>query len=126
MITFKSTGDFSKTYRFLKKKRPEKIEKILTRYAKEGLVALIDATPKRTGLTSQSWSYKIESIDGNWRLSYYNDNLNHGVSIVYMLVYGHATRGGTYVEGYDFITPAIQSVLDKIVERAWEEVTSDE
>lgn len=125
MIKFKHTGDFSKTYKFLRKDRVTEIRKILTRYGEYGVIALSEATPKDTGKTSQSWHYRIEGSRDKYTLYWYNDNDNHGVSIVYLLVYGHATRGGTYIEGYDFVTPAIKPILESIANDSWKEVTSE-
>lgn len=123
MITFKHKGDFSKTIKYLKDvKQPIKIE-ILERFAKEGVKALSSATPIESGLTADSWDYKITSNENGASITFNNSNINKNVPIAIILQYGHGTGTGGWVEGRDYINPAIQPVFDKIVEEAWKEVT---
>lgn len=123
MITFKHKGDFSKTIKYLKDvKQPIKIE-ILERFAKEGVKALSSATPIESGLTADSWDYQITSNKNGASIKFNNSNINKNVPIAIILQYGHGTGTGGWVEGRDYINPAIQPVFDKIVEEAWKEVT---
>lgn len=55
-------------------------------------------------------------------LVFYNTNTNKGIPIVILLQYGHATSGGGYVEGIDFINPALKPIFDRIADEAWKEV----
>lgn len=122
MITFKQKGDFSKITSYLvKAKKPVKVS-LLEKYGKEGVAALEAATPFDSGLTSKSWQYTVSVTDGRAVLSFYNTNIQNGVPIAVILQYGHATRNGGWVEGRDYINPAIQPVFDKLANEAWREV----
>lgn len=123
MITFRQKGDFSKLTRYLE--RVNKAAKIsdLDKYGREGVAALASATPVDTGKTASSWNYKIEHKNGSIAIVFNNTNINEGVPIAIILQYGHGTRNGGWVEGRDYINPAIQPIFDKITENAWREVT---
>ena len=123
MITFRQKGDFSKVTRYLE--RVNKAAKIsdLDKYGREGVAALASATPVDTGLTASSWYYVIETENGRTKINFCNSNIQSGVPIAIILQYGHATRNGGWVEGRDYINPAIQPIFDKIVNNAWREVT---
>lgn len=123
MISFRHKGDFSKTTEFLKGIKEKNFLKDLDKYGREGVAALASATPVDTGLTASSWYYTIETEDGRVRLNFLNSNIQSGVPIAIILQYGHATRNGGWVEGRDYINPAIQPIFDKIVNNAWREVT---
>ena len=122
-ITFTSKGDFSNTFRFLEKAKQAARIKILDRYGREGVEALRDATPIDSGLTANSWYYEIERKHNSVTISFNNSNIQNGVPIAIILQYGHGTRNGGWVEGRDYINPAIQPIFDKMAEKAWEEVT---
>lgn len=122
MITFRQKGDFSKLTCFLEKSKEAVKLGDLDRYGKEGVAALKSATPVDTGLTANSWSYKIERGNGSVSISFNNSNINNGVPIAIILQYGHGTRNGGWVEGRDYINPAIQPIFDEIVNNAWKEV----
>ena len=122
-ISFSSKGDFSKTIKFLNKVKNVKINNILSKYGKIGVNALSQATPKDSGVTSRSWNYKIEVNNDNASIVWYNTNVVKGVNIAVILQYGHGTRNGGWVEGRDYINPAMKPVFDKIADGAWEEVT---
>lgn len=123
MISISQKGDFSKLTSFLE--RMKNIIKIgdLDKYGREGVAALSAATPKDSGLTANSWYYEIERGKDSVSISFYNSNVNKGVPIAIILQYGHGTRNGGYVEGIDYINPAIQPIFNKIAEDAWKEVT---
>lgn len=122
MITFRQKGDFSKADKFFE--RLKEVAKLsdLDRYGREGVAALASATPVDTGLTASSWSYDIEHREGSTRIIFKNSNIQNGVPIAIILQYGHGTRNGGWVEGRDYINPAIQPVFDKIADDAWKEV----
>ncbi|CAK7008576.1 MAG: hypothetical protein EUB_01602 [Eubacterium sp.] len=124
MITFKHSGDFSKTISFLNKTKEKDFRKILDRYGKLGVSALSSATPTDTGLTAASWHYEIEGAKGSSTITFYNSNIQNGVPIAIILQYGHGTRNGGWVNGRDYINPAIQPVFDKITADAWKEVAT--
>ena len=123
MISISQKGDFSKLTGFLE--RMKNVIKIgdLDKYGREGVAALSAATPKESGLTANSWYYEIERSKDSVSISFHNSNVNKGVLIAIIFQYGHATRNGGYVEGIDYINPAIQPLFNKIAEDAWEEVT---
>lgn len=123
MISFRHQGDFSKSTKFLENaKRAVKL-KDLDRFGREGVAALASATPIDTGLTANSWRYKIEQTRDSVTISFDNTNIQNGVPIAIILQYGHGTRNGGWVEGRDYINPAIQPIFDKIADNAWREVT---
>ena len=123
MIGFRQKGDFSKTVKYFQKLKNAHIIKILERYGQEGVAALASATPVDTGLTASSWYYKVEVQNTSASLIFCNSNVNRGIPIAIILQYGHGTGTGGWVEGRDYINPAIQPIFDKIVEQAWGEVT---
>lgn len=125
MIRFNSKGDFSKATRYFKKALvASDVSGILDKYGKRGVSALAASTPVDSGLTASSWYYKVQSSRSNATLMFYNSNINNGVPIAIILQYGHGTGTGGWVEGRDYINPAIQPIFDEIVEEAWKEVTS--
>lgn len=123
VIKFRHKGDFSKTNRFLERAKEAVRLGDLDKYGREGAAALASATPVESGLTASSWYYKIERKDGIIRISFHNSNIQNGVPIAVILQYGHGTGTGGWVEGRDYINPAIRPLFDKIVKDAWREVT---
>lgn len=123
MIEFKQKGDFTKLNRYFE--RMKEVVKIgdLDKYGKEGVAALSAATPVDTGKTANSWSYKIKRQNGSVSIDFYNSNFSNGVPIAIILQYGHTTNNGGWVQGRDYINPAIQPIFDKIAKNAWKEVT---
>ena len=123
MIKFRQKGDFSKLTHYLEKVK--EIVKLgdLDKYGREGVAALASATPVDTGLTASSWRYEIQHRNDSVSIAFYNDNIQNGVPIAIVLQYGHGTRNGGYVQGRDYINPAIKPIFDKITEDAWKEVT---
>ena len=121
MISLTSKGDFRKTEKFMKNARTKKLLSILKQYGEEGVAALMVATPLDTGRTASSWRYEIKVENNCIRLVFHNDNIQNGVPIAIILQYGHGTGTGGWVEGRDYINPAIQPVFDKIANSAWKE-----
>lgn len=124
MIRITSKGNFDKTFRFLKKMSSFKVAKILERYGDMGVSALAAATPVDSGTTASSWSYEIVTSGEDATIYWTNDNQNKGVYIAVILQFGHGTGTGGYVQGVDYINPAIRPVFDKIAEEAWMEVVN--
>ena len=124
-ISFSSKGDFSKTIKFLNKVKNVKINNILSKYGEIGVNALSQATPKDSGVTSRSWNYKIEVNNDNAYIVWYNTNVVKGVNIAVILQYGHGTRNGGWVEGRDYINPAMKPIFDKIADQVWKEVINN-
>lgn len=123
MIKFRQKGDFSKLTSFLEKTKEAVRLGDLDKYGREGVAALASATPVDSGLTANSWYYEITNKNGSATISFFNSNIQNGVPIAIILQYGHATGTGGYVQGRDYINPAIQPIFDKIADEAWKEVT---
>ena len=129
MIQFIHKGDFKKIEAFLAnglKFRPA-IRAILNRYGQKGVDALKEFTPKDTGKTADSWTYKIvEGPNRVLKIEWHNTNLgNDWAPIAILLQYGHATGNGGWVEGRDYINPAIDSIFHRMADEAWEEVNHE-
>lgn len=122
MITFGQKGDFSKLFKFLEKAKEAVKLGDLDKYGQEGVAALASATPVDTGLTSKSWSYEIIRKNGSVSISFNNSNIQNGVQIAVIMQYGHGTRNGGWVQGRDYINPAIRSIFDRIANDAWKEI----
>ena len=123
MIVVKHRGSFNKTEKFLRRITNMEYKHILEKYAQEGVAALAAATPMDSGLTASSWGYEIRVSRGRYAITWTNSNINDGVNIAVILQYGHGTRNGGWVQGRDYINPAIQPVFDKIANELWREVT---
>ena len=123
-ITFETKGDFKFTMRFLKKISSRAFYKKLEDYAKEGVEALSNATPKKTGDLAMRYSYEINVGLDSTTITWYNDKLINGESLVLMLNYGHGTRNGGWVNGLNFIDPAMAPVFEKMAENLWKEAIS--
>ena len=123
MISFRQKGDFSKLTRFLERAKESVKIGDLDKYGREGVAALSSATPIDSGKTANSWSYEITNKDESVTITFNNSNIQNGVPIAIVLQYGHGTRNGGWVQGRDYINPAIQPVFDEIVDKAWREVT---
>ena len=116
MLTFRQKGDFSKLTSYLERAKEFAELGFLDKYGREGVAALASATPVKTGLTAASWQYKIERTNNSTSLVFYNTNIVKGVSIAVILQYGHGTGNGGWVEGRDYINPAIQPIFDRIAD----------
>ena len=123
MISFRQKGDFSKLTRFLERAKGAVRLGNLDRYGREGVAALASATPEDTGLTARSWRYEITNENGSVTISFLNSNIQNGVPIAVILQYGHGTNNGGWVQGRDYINPAIRPIFDRIANDAWREVT---
>lgn len=123
MITVRHKGDFSNIERFFNRALRRDYLNILSDYCQRGVKALKDATPDDSGKTADSWDYEIERGDGIISVYFTNSNENNGVNIAILLIYGHGTRNGGYVEGNDFVTPALQPIFADLADSMWKEVT---
>lgn len=123
MITFKQKGNFAKLTKFLEKAKESVKIGELDKYGKEGVDALKAATPVDTGKTASSWKYEIRQRNNGVEIVWSNTNIQNGVPIAIILQYGHAAKNGGWVQGIDYINPAIRPIFDKIANEAWKEVT---
>ena len=124
VISFKHKGDFNKTEKFLKKMKSSEFQNILEQYGQIGVDALSRATPVDSGTTAASWSYEIDRNIGGLAIYFLNSHENKGVNIAIILQYGHGTGTGGYVQGRDYINPAIKPVFDQMSSDLWKMVTS--
>lgn len=122
VIEFKHKGDFRKTDGFLKSIKHFSIENILRRYGEAGVIALQENTPVDTGKTAASWYYDIEKTATQTKVVWKNSNVNDGVKIAMLIQMGHGTASGTWVEGVDYINPALQPIFDAIARDAFNEI----
>lgn len=123
-LTIGGDKDFPKLRQFLTKAQKNTIrDSLLRTYGLRGVAALSAATPVDTGTTASSWSYRITRSKSRVSISFHNSNVNNGVPIAIILQYGHATRGGGYVQGRDYINPAVQPIFDALADEAHKEVS---
>lgn len=122
MVKLTQRGSFKNAERFFdnSKNLSRRLRTAFERYGAKGVEALKSATPKDSGLTSESWSYTIE----DWGIGFSNSNFQNGYPVAILLQYGHATKNGGYVQGRDYINPALQPIFDQIAEECWKEVQS--
>jgi len=123
MIKFEQKGDFSNLQRFLINITKKKHLLILEKYGREGVSALESATPIDSGITAGSWGYEIHSSGETYTIHWTNDSTNKGVNIAILIQYGHGTGTGGYVQGRDFINPALKPIFDRMADEMWKEVT---
>lgn len=122
-VKFEVTGDFSKTERFLNRMKHKDYLNVLDQFGRDGVQALRNATPVDSGTTAESWDYEIHKTRESTEIVWTNSNINNGVTIAVILQYGHGTGTGGYVQGRDYINPAMRPIFDKIAEKAWKAVT---
>lgn len=123
MITIRQRGDFKKTEKLLKKSLGRNYRAVLDKYGQKGVMALAAATPVESGETAALWDYEIIQNGSSISIVWKNYNVNKGVNIAVILQYGHATRNGGWVEGRDYINPALRPIFDELADAAWKEVT---
>lgn len=122
MVYLNSDGDFKSTEKFLKRLLDIKWNNLLRTYAQQGVELLSAYTPKDTGLASSSWGYEIIKEDGKVVIYWTNDDIENGFPVAIMVQYGHGVKGGGWVEGVDYINPALQPIFDEMANILWREV----
>jgi hypothetical protein len=123
MISFTQKGSFKNTERYLSKLQKAELFAVLNKYGSIGANLLSNATPARSGLTAASWSYTIVQRPGYYSIRWHNSHIEDGVPIAVILQYGHGTGTGGYVQGRDYINPAVRPMFEEMANKAWEEVT---
>jgi hypothetical protein len=125
MIKLKTSGSFANAQAFLQRMKNRDQFKILDKYGALGVAALKSATPIESGETASSWYYETVSKPGYFAIHWYNSHVEDPgrIPIAILLQYGHATRTGGYVQGRDYINPALQSIFDQMAADMWKEVT---
>lgn len=123
-ISFESSGSFKNTESFLRKAPTVNVRSVLETCGQQGVRALSAATPQASGTAANSWYYEVRRVRGGWTLTWYNSDVENGFPVAVMLQYGHGTGTGGYVQGQDYINPALKPIFDKIADDAWKAVTS--
>lgn len=123
-VSISSEGDWAKTEKFLRDMVNLKIDAVLSAAAQQGVRALAQATPKDSGLSAASWSYEIKKTSSSIEISWKNSDVENGFPVALMIQYGHGTGTGGYIQGRDYINPAMRPVFDRIAETVWKAVTS--
>lgn len=122
MFKIKKSGDLTKTFDFLKRMSSDELFQSLSRYGQKGVKALSAATPQDTGKTASSWEYKVK-MGRKPSITWYNTNVVNGFKVAVGIQIGHGTAGGGYVQGIDYINPALRPLFQEIANEVWEEVT---
>lgn len=123
MISLKVSGSFQNTEKFLSRMKQRDQFRALEKYGSVGVAALANATPKDSSETANSWTYEIANRPGYFAIHWRNTHVEDGIPIAVLIQYGHGTRTGGYVQGRDYINPAIRPIFDQIVADMWKEVT---
>ena len=123
LIKVRHKGDFNNIERFFNRVLKRDYLNILSDYAAQGVEALREYTPVNTGLLADSWGFEIESGNGITTIWFTNDDIENGQNVAILLIYGHGTRNGGYVEGVDFVSPALQPIFQDLADTMWREVT---
>lgn len=123
MITITQKGSFNNTERYLNRLKTQDAFNVLSKYGSIGAAALASATPVDSGETAASWYYSIVIRKGYYSIRWHNRHVESGIPIAVLIQYGHGTRNGGYVQGRDYIMPAIRPIFDMISAEAWREVT---
>lgn len=124
MIKVKVKGNYRKASKYFARIKEIARRGALDKYGEMGVEALRAATPTRSGLTADSWAYEISHSGASSTITWYNTNTNRGVNIALIIQYGHGTGWGGYVQGVDYINPAMAPVFEQIGDMIWKEVTS--
>lgn len=122
MVTFTTSGDLSKTKKFLNKMKSLLFNDVFDEIGLEGVLALSSNTPKNTGRLSSSWEYRVERDSNGATITWYNTDIEGGYNVAVLVQYGHGLKGGGYVSGVDFINPALRPVFDEFGRRIEEEI----
>ena len=123
MITITQKGSFDNTEKYLRRLKTKDLYAVLNKYGHQGVVALSNATPRDSGLTAESWYYSIVQRPGYYSIRWHNRHEEDGIPIAVLIQYGHGTRNGGYVQGQDYIMPAMRPLFERIAAEAWREVT---
>lgn len=123
LVVMKQSGSLKNFEGFLYKNRKRRLYQLLNEYGKQGVELLRDATPVDTGKTATGWDYEIEVSSQGVSLYWVNNNVNEGVPIAILIQYGHATQNGSYVQGIDYINPALRPLFESMATKLWKEVS---
>ena len=125
-ISYTVTGSTKRTEAFLKamQKLPQTIMSVMQAAGQQGVNALASATPVESGIAQHSWGFEVSAKKGSYRITWTNSDVENGFPVAIMLQYGYGTGTGGYVQGRDYINPAIRPIFDQIADKVWKAVTS--
>jgi hypothetical protein len=123
MITITQRGSFNNTEKYLSHLSDDDLYSVLDHYGSLGVAALSNATPRRSGLTAESWYYEIKQHKGYYSIIWHNRNVQDGKPIAILIQYGHGTGTGGYVQGIDYVMPAVRPIFEEMANDIWKEVT---
>ena len=123
VVSWSTKGNFNNTERFFSRMLRRQLFQRLGNLGARGVQALASQTPLDTGRTASAWRYEIEVSSGGYTITWHNDNVQNGFSVAIGLQYGHGTGTGGWVQGFDYINPAIKPIFEEIAEQVWGEVT---
>jgi hypothetical protein len=123
MITITQKGSFRNVERYLSRLSKLQLDAVLAKYGEQGVVALSNGTPTDSGLAANSWYYSTVARSGYYSIRWHNSDVEDGFHVAVMIQYGHGTGTGGYVQGRDYIMPAMRPIFEQIAAEAWREVT---
>lgn len=123
-ISFSSKGDFKSTEAYLRRVQKFDVRKVLEAGGAKGVKALASATPVESGIAANSWTYRVSGGRGQARITWLNTDVENGFPVAIMLQYGYGTGTGGYVQGRDYINPAMAPIFDQIAQDVLKAVTS--
>lgn len=124
MITFEVSGSFDSSEAFLKRVAKLDIMGVLKANGQKGVNALAHGTPIDSGIAANSWGFDVSGSGGKYVITWTNSDNENGFPVAIMLQYGYGTGTGGYVQGRDYINPAMRPVFDEIANNVWKAVTS--
>ena len=122
-VYFTQKGDFNKVQKWLNSLLNKDYLNVLSQYGQKGVNALRAATPVNSGLAASSWNYQISLERGYTTLTWTNDDIEGGCSVVILIDRGHATKSGSWVPGLHFIDTALDPIIKELEDAVWREVT---
>lgn len=109
--------------RFLRSPSKRNADHILQKAGEDGVRALSAVTPIETGETARSWRYEVTRYHRGVKVTWYNDAGDDDFQRAIAIQYGHGTGTGGYVQGKDYINPAMKPVFDRISDEIRKVVT---
>lgn len=122
-ISITSKGSFDRTREKVRRMSTGEIFRVLSPYGAQGVAALSAATPRDSGETAGAWSFTITQNGGYPGIKWSNSHRENGFAVAIGLQYGHGTGTGGYVQGIDYINPAIQPIFQKMLDAIRKELS---
>ena len=125
-IAVKNKTSFKSTLAYFSKASKALSNTNLDVYGKRGVDALRSATPVDSGETSESWDYKIIKDSSFVKIIWTNSKVigDEDIPLAILLQYGHANKSGVWVEGLDYINPALRPIFEEMANKIWKEAST--